>query len=162
MITIRRFAVEDQHEVQELIDQIMHEEFREDTAAFPSDDLKHILETYGGLGEAFFVALNGTHKIIGTIAIKKEDDRVALMRRLFVSKAHRKQQIGIKLIERALQFCDEVGYEEIIFKTTSRMKGANQICQKKGFKERARLQLGAIDLYKYALSLRNGYKKAVS
>ena len=161
MITIRRFSAEDGSSVRDLITQIMNEEFREDTAAYPTDDIDQIDRSYGGLGEAFFVAVDTHHKIIGTVAIKKEDDRIALMRRLFVSRNFRKQNIGIKLIERALQFCDEVGYAEIIFRTTSRMQGANQLCQKKGFKERARLQLGQVDLYKYALSLRhNGTKKA--
>ena len=157
MITIRRFTIEDQEHVRGLITAIMTEEFREDAAAYPTEDIDHVEKSYGNLGEAFFVAVNGA-KIIGTVAVKKEDDRIALLRRLFVAKSHRNQKIGVMLMDRALQFCHEVGYEEIVFRTTSRMKGANQICQKKGFKERARLQMGPIDLYKYALSLRNGLK----
>ncbi len=157
MISIRRFEQEDQEHVCSLITQIMNEEFHEDKAAYPTDDIDHVEKAYGGLGEAFFVAINA-HKVVGTIAVKKEDDRVALMRRLFVDKSFRNRKIGVMLIDRALQFCDEVGYAEIVFRTTSRMSGANRICQKKGFKERACLQLGSIDLYKFALSLRNGHK----
>ena len=158
MIKIRRFSLDDQENVRGLISTIMDKEFHDQEAAYPSDDLVNIPQTYGGLGEAFFVAArNGD--IVGTVAVKKEDDRVALMRRLFVAEPYRKQQIGLKLIDRALQFCDEVGYQEIIFRTTSRMEGANKVCQKCGFVQRAKLQLGAIELFKFALSIRDRTKK---
>ena len=138
MITIRRFNSPDAKCVRSLITQIMNEEFRDETAAYPNDDLEDILRTYGAPGEAFFVASQGD-KIVGTVAIKKEDDRLALMRRLFVAPSHRKQQLGLKLIDRALGFCQEMGYAEVIFRTTSRMEGANKICQKCGFVPRAKL-----------------------
>ncbi len=159
MISIRRIAQGDELEVKRLISSIMNDEFKESAAAYPTDDLDQIEKIYGGLGEAFFVALLDSKKIVGTVAIKKEDGRVALMRRLFVDKAHRKQQIGVKLIDRVLLFCDEVGYDEVIFKTTSRMEGAIKLCQKKGFVQRAKLQLGPMELLKFALPLHNGKSK---
>ena len=156
-VTIRRFENSDGPLVRELISSIMDAEFHAVKSAYPTDDISHIEQSYGGLGEAFFVALNGS-KVIGSVAIKKEDDRVALLRRLFVDPAFRKQQIGIKLIDRALKFCDEVGYKEIIFKTTSQMEGAAKLCQKCGFVQRAKLSLGNVELLKFSLSLRNGVK----
>ena len=157
MVSIRRFEAKDQEAVEALIGCIMDEEFSADQDAYPTDDLKKIPQTYGGLGEAFFVATDGK-QIVGTVAIKKEDDRIALLRRLFVSLEHRKQQIGFKLIDRALQFCDEVGYQEIVFRTTSKMEGAIKVCQKKGFIQRAKLQLGQIELLRFALSLPSAVK----
>ncbi len=157
MITIRRFTSEDQKPVTELVAQIMNEEFHDEKAAYPTEDIDNIGNAYGALGEAFFVALSG-QKLIGTVGIKKEDDRIALMRRLFVAAPYRRQQIGVKLIDKVFQFCDEVGYKEIVFRTTSRMEGANRICQKCGFTQRAKLQLGPIELFKFSLSLRNGVK----
>ncbi|MBI3313355.1 MAG: GNAT family N-acetyltransferase, partial [Candidatus Omnitrophica bacterium] len=118
MISIRRFEAKDEKMVKELVNGIMNQEFRDSSSAYPTDDLNSIVQTYGGIGEAFFVAVDG-HKIVGTVAVKKEDDRVALMRRLFVDAAYRNQQIGMNLIDRVFQFCKEVGYQEIIFKTTS-------------------------------------------
>ena len=156
-VTIRRYEHSDGPLVRELIDGIMDAEFHEVKAAYPTEDIDHIEQSYGGLGEAFFVAANG-HKIIGSVAIKKEDDRIALLRRLFVDPTYRKQQIGVKLIDRALKFCDEVGYKEIIFKTTSQMEGAAKLCQKCGFVQRAKLSLGNVELLKFSLSLRNGVK----
>lgn len=157
MFHIRRFEPKDQDSVAALITEIMSEEFRDEAKAYPTDDLKHIQQTYGGLGEAFFVATNG-NQIIGTVAIKKEDERVALLRRLFVAAPFRKQQIGFKLMDRALEFCDEVGYHEIVFKTTSQMKGAIKICENRGFAPRAKLPMGSVELLKFSLSLRDRIK----
>lgn len=159
MITIRRFEQEDQKSVQSLIHGIMSLEFGDDQSAYPSEDIQYISRHYGALGEGFFVAQNSS-KIIGTVAIKKEDDRTALLRRLFVDPAYRKQQIGLKLIDKALKFCADLGYEEVVFRTTSRMVAAARICQKRGFVKRATLAMGPIELWKFTLSLRDGVKRA--
>lgn len=152
MISIRRIAPEDEKAVKDLVNSVMQHEFHDAQAAYPTDDLNQIQKVYGGLGEAFFVAVDG-NKIIGTVAVKKEDDRVALMRRLFVSPDYRNQKIGVKLIDRVFHFCDEVGYSEVIFKTTSRMEGANKLCQKKGFVQRAKLSIGPMELLKFSIAL---------
>lgn len=159
MTAIRRYNIEDKTLILQLIQTIMHEEFTDDLSAYPMEDIENIEKAYHGLGDAFFVATDG-NKIIGTVAIKKEDDRIALLRRLFVAKAYRKQQIGLKLIDRAIQFCDEMGYEELIFRTTSKMQAAAKLCQKKGFVPRAKLALGPVELLKFALSIRNAVKGA--
>ena len=157
MLTIRRFTPADGESVRDLISSIMDKEFHDVKDAYPTQDIDHIDQSYGGLGEAFFVAVNGA-KVVGSVAIKKEDDRVALLRRLFVDASYRKQQLGDKLIDRALKFCDEVGYKELVFKTTSQMVGAVKLCQKRGFTQRAKLQLGNIELLKFSLPIRSGLK----
>jgi len=155
MIKVTRFKPEYQDAVVALITRIMTDEFGDALSAYPMDDVQNIAKSYGGLGEAFFVALSGT-EVVGTVAIKKEDDRVAFLRRLFVSPDYRGQKMGSKLIDAALAFCKDVGYEEIIFKTTSRMTGAITVCQKSGFVQRARINLGVTELLKFSLSLAHG------
>ena len=136
-----------------MIIKILDDEFPKETHAFPTDDLNHIAASYGNLGEAFFVALaNG--KVVGTVGIKQEDKRTALLRRFFVEAPHRRQKIGSRLLERAIAFCREVGYDELIFKTTSTMERAIRLCEKKGFIPRAKLDLGLVQLLKYALFLK--------
>lgn len=147
-----RYKPEHHEQVKALIVRIMEQEFGDAVGAYPTDDLDHPGKSYGALGEAFFVALDGT-RVIGTVAIKKEDERVALLRRLFVAPEQRGRKIGSKLIDSALSFCRNVGYEEVVFKTTSKMTGANSICQKSGFVQRARLNLGMIELLKFSLFL---------
>lgn len=154
MITIRRYTAEDETAVIHLINSIMNHEFQEVKHAYPTEDVECIEKAYGGIGEAFFVAVDTlTHKVVGTVAIKKEDERVALLRRLFVAPTHRNLQIGKRLIERALEFCREVGYEEVVFKTTSKMSGAINVCKKNGFLQRGHIVLGPIELIKLSLSL---------
>lgn len=146
---------DDETAVVDLITGIMDSEFHDAKHAYPTEDVECIDKAYGGIGEAFFVAVdNATHKIVGTVAIKKEEDRVALLRRLFVAPTHRNLKIGKKLIDRALEFCREVGYEEVVFKTTSKMSGAIDLCRKNGFIQRAHIVLGPIELIKLSLSLR--------
>lgn len=155
MITIRRSTREDDTAVVELINSIMDREFHDAKHAYPTEDVECIEKAYGGIGEAFFVALdNKSHKVVGTVAIKKEDERVALLRRLFVAPTHRKLKIGKRLIDRALDFCREVGYEEVVFKTTSKMLGAIDLCRKNGFAQRAHIVLGPVELIKLSLCLR--------
>ena len=133
----------------------MDREFHDAKHAYPTEDVECIEKAYGGIGEAFFVAVdNQSHKVVGTVAIKKEDGRVALLRRLFVASTHRNLKIGKRLIDRALEFCREVGYEEVVFKTTSRMSGAIELCRKNGFAQRAHIVLGPVELIKLSLSLR--------
>ena len=156
MITIRRFTPGDEQHVQDLIVTIMNSEFKTESAAYPVDDIRNIPTAYGKIGEGFFVAEDNS-RIIGTVAVKKEDDRVALMRRLFVAPQYRNQKIGAKLIDRALHFCQEMGYDEVVFKATSNMSKAVEICKKKGFVARAKLQLGSVELCKLVISLRNGH-----
>lgn len=158
-IEIRRHKSGEQKAILSLINEIMSKEYGDDLAAYPTGDIENLEVSYGNLGEAFFVAIEGK-KIVGTVGIKKEDDRVALLRRLFVSSEYRGRKIGKQLVEYALRFCREVGYSELIFKTTSRMVGAIDLCQKCGFVQRAKIQLGPIELRKYSLPIRNGAKSA--
>jgi len=154
MITIRRSLQSDDAAVVELINSIMDSEFHDAKHAYPTEDVECIGKAYGGIGEAFFVAVDDkSHKIVGTVAIKKEDERVALLRRLFVAPTHRNLKIGKRLIDRALDFCREVGYGEVVFKTTSKMSGAIDLCRKNGFVQRAHIVLGPIELIKLSLCL---------
>lgn len=155
MIKVGRFKPQHQEAVKTMIGRIMTEEFGDALNAYPMDDLSQVDKSYGALGEAFFVA-SEAERVVGTVAIKKEDERIALLRRLFVSPDYRGQKIGSKLIEAALKFCKDVGYQEIVFKTTSKMTGAILICQKSGFVQRARLNLGALELMKFSLCLTAG------
>ncbi len=153
MVTIRRCTKEDEKAVLELITNVMSKEFQEVANAYPMEDVERISTAYGEIGDAFFVAVNDHSKVVGTVAIKKEDDRIALLRRLFVAPTHRNLKIGKKLIEHAIHFCREAGYGEMVFKTTSKMSGAIQLCMKNGFVQRAHIALGPIELLKFSLNL---------
>ena len=153
MLTIRKCQPNDRKPARDLILRVLNEEFPKEIETFPTDDLNDIASSYGALGEAFFVAVN-SGKVIGTVAVKREDERTAMLRRLFVDPQYRRKKIGSQLLEHAIQFCRDVGYAELIFKTTSTMQSAVRLCEKKGFLPRARLSLGPIQLLKFALFLK--------
>ena len=151
-VTIRKFKPGDQDAVCELITGIMQQEFPQSAAAYPTADLDAIAKVYGNGDEGFFVAANQDH-VIGTVAVKKEDNRIALLRRIFVAPDHRKRRVGDALIDYAINFCKQHGYQEIVFKTSSKMDGAIRLCQKKGFQQRAKLEAGGLELLKFVLCL---------
>lgn len=153
-LTVRKCETTDTKAARSVIEKILVEEFPAEASAYPASDLTDILTSYGKLGESFFVACDG-EKVVGTVGIKREDDRVAFLRRLFVDPQYRGKKIGKKLLERAIAFCQEVNYEELVFKTTSAMAGAIALCEKSGFVLRARIDLGPIQLLKYSLCLKS-------
>lgn len=152
MVHIRHFDHKDAEAIKKLINQIMDGEFRDEKAVLSLDDLDSLKESYGRLGEAFFVAEDGK-KLIGTVGVKREDDRIALIRRVFVAPEYRNKQIGLRLLNRALDFCKEVGYRELVFKTTSRMSSSIELVKRLGFQSRAKVPLGKVELLKFSLSL---------
>lgn len=152
MVQIRRFEKQDAEAVKKLIAGIMDGEFREEKPALSLEDLENLGASYGNFGEAFFIAEEG-RRIVGTAAVKREDDRIALIRRIFVAPEYRKKRIGLQLLNRAIEFCREVGYRELIFKTTSRMSAAIELVKKRGFQSRAKVPLGRMELLKFSLSL---------
>jgi len=154
MVEIRKIKKDEHENAQDLIISIMKDEFAEDIDAYPLQDLDDISSSYGNLGEAFFVCTESSGAIVGTVAVKREDERTALLRRIFVHHDYRRRQVGSMLIDRAIEFCREVGYQEIVFKTTSKMKGAIKLCLNKQFVERAKIDLGTVELLKFTLFLK--------
>ena len=153
-LNIRKFKPQDAKAVKALVTSIMAKEFPNDSHAYPSDDLEDIPVHYGNIGEAFFVAEDDKGRIIGTIAVKRDDERHALMRRFFVSPEYRGKNIGRELLKYVVHFCKEVGYQEIMVKTTASMERAISVCRAHGFTEKARIDFGGMQLYKLALFLR--------
>ena len=151
-ITIRPVSVGDDTQVKDLIVGIVEKEFPPEERDFLSSDIESVSKNYSREGESFFVACQD-RKIVGTVGIKREDERNAMLRRIFVRPEFRGQKIGYQLIQRAIQFCKEKGYEEIIFKTTSRMQNAIALCEANGFAKKATIRLGDLDLFKFAICL---------
>ncbi len=161
MIHIRPATGIDDKSVKDLILGILEKEFSTEEKTFFGNDIKNVSKTYAGDGDCFFVACDG-EKIIGTAGIKREDERNALLRRIFVRDDYRGKRIAFQLIQNAIVFCKERGYEEVIFKTTSRMQNAINLCQANGFVKRATVHLGGLDLLKFTFHITNYHHGHVS
>ncbi|MCD6093982.1 MAG: GNAT family N-acetyltransferase [Candidatus Omnitrophica bacterium] len=156
---IRRFRAQDNQKVKRFINSILKKEFPGLASVYSENDLKDIKRHYSGKREGFFVAIDND-KIIGTGGIK-EDDKVenkALLRRIFIHPNYRRKGYGLKILDKAIEFCKAQGYSTIIFRSTSKMSAANNLVRKRGFVEREHLYFPLnkkeqVEIIKFVLNL---------
>lgn len=152
MHNLRRFEQNDADGVKNLILTILSKEYPFDKAAYSDSDLNKISEVYGGGRDSFFVIQSG-NEIAGTVGVKEETKEDALLRRLFVDVKHRKHGYGTELLKAAIGFCKDNGYKHIIFRCTDRMGDAMRLCEKNGFRESEKLEIGGFHIHKLQLDL---------
>lgn len=131
MINIRKYEEIDKEKVIKLVHEVLFEIFNAEARNI--EDLKKIKEEYFEKGGIFYVA-EDDGKIIGTIAVKRENN-IARLKRMFVDKKYRKQKIAQKLLDKTLKFCKSKYYKKIILSTYPQMKTAIEFYKKNGFKE---------------------------
>jgi len=83
--------------------------------------------------------------------VKEESKKTAIIRRLFVAPSFRGKGYGSLLIDRALDFCKEKDYHELVFHAATPMKSAIDLCGSRGFKEKEKLVLGGVDITRFVL-----------
>lgn len=149
---VRIFKEEDFPKIRELILSILTKEYPFDKSCYSDSDLYALDKTYGGTRDNFFVA-EDNKQIIGTAGIKEETDKIALLRRLFVSPESRGKGYGKILVDKAVEFCKKNGYSHIVFRTTDKMLQAIELCKKKGFKQIESADLGGFKIYKFRLDV---------
>ena len=149
---IREFQEKDAPYVKELVNSILFEEFPFSSKAYQIDDIDSISKAYNGQRDIFYV-MEESGKIVGTAGIKEDTKQVALLRRVYVNSALRGKGIGSSLMNTAIDFCRQRGYRQVVFRSTSQMQGAINLCLRKGFKEDERLNLGDIQIIKFVLKI---------
>lgn len=135
-----------------LVSGILGKEFPGDERAYPAGDLQRIEEHYQGPGSTFLVAEEG-RRIVGTVGVKREDSKTAILRRLFVDPGCRGKGVGTLLLKQALEFCRSQGFREVVIRTSANMEQAIRLCSSLGFKEQGRWALGEITLVRFHLKL---------
>ena len=151
-LQIRAVKNTDVPKVLKLIKSILETEFGKEAAVYPQIDLYDLESSYGGNRDCFLVAeMEG--RIVGTTAIKEEDAKVALLRRVFVDPKYRGKGYGLELMEMAIEFCKKKSYRKISFRGTSRMTTALALCRKKGFQEVDRVPMEDFEIIRYSLRL---------
>lgn len=149
---IRPVQSKDEKQVRKLIGDILSQEFAPGRSAYSYGDLDSLSKVYGGQREGFFV-LEDKGKIAGTVGLKEESKKTAIIRRLFVDPSFRRKGYGGLLIDRALDFCKEKSYHEAVFHAVTSMKSAIDLCESRGFKAKEEILLGGIDIIKFVLTL---------
>ncbi len=149
---IRAAQPEDAAPILRLISGILTSEFPKEELHYATGDLKELQVSYPPPRSIFLVAQEGD-KIVGTIGVKADSARKAILRRLFVDPAFRRRGIGHQLLEGALQFCRQLGYREAVIRTSARMERAIQLCQSLHFTERGRWEMKGVTLILLGLKL---------
>lgn len=149
---IRKFQEQDGPCVKKLVDSILFKEFPLSRKAYQIDDLDSISKAYNGPRDVFYV-IDEDNKILGTVGVKEDTKRSALLRRMYVHPNCRGKGYGSLLIDTAINFCKKNGYCQVIFRSTNQMQDAIKLCLKKGFSEEERLNLGDIEIIKFSLKI---------
>ena len=151
-MVIRLAAAADSPRVVELVTTVLAKEFPGDQAAYATDDLQRLAETYQGPSSTFLVA-EEDRQIVGTCGVKAETPQTAILRRLFVDSKYRGRGVGSGLLGEALAFCRARGFQEIVIRTSTHMEQAIRLCRSQGFKEDGRWTLGQVTLIRFHLRL---------
>ena len=117
------------------------------TESFDDDDLRHIAENYAGRGR-FWVCMAGD-TVIGTVAVREQDETTACLKCMFVVTDRHGQGIGQRLLDHALQFARQNDYRVIVLDTHQHMQRAHRFYERNGF---ARIAEGN-DTYSYRMNL---------
>jgi len=131
-IRIRGYEEADRRAIIELVKTVLFEIYG--TQAESIEDLSRVKEEYLDNDGAFFVA-EDQGEIAGVIAVTREKDGIARLRRMYVDRRYRRRGIGHRLLCQAVRFCQEQGYRKIILSTYPQMRAALALYAKHGFRE---------------------------
>lgn len=114
--------------------------FRAYAASLPVDlapqgfsrELESLPGVYGPPGGELLLAKRGDH-VLGCIALKSLEPRVAEIKRLFVRPQARKTGVGQALVAAAIACARQLGYGEIKLDTLPEMEGAIALYRRNGF-----------------------------
>jgi N-acetylglutamate synthase-like GNAT family acetyltransferase len=159
MVLIRKICPRDTPQVKQLIRGILDKEFLSERQAYAGSDLDDPACYYAGPKDIFLVA-EKDGAIIGTVAIKEGAPDTALLRRIFLNKAFRGNGYGAKLLQKALAFCFEQHYQNVIFRGTDTMQAALKLCLKEGFEETDVAQMDAFKMHVLTKRLKHPSGKA--
>lgn len=82
-----------------------------------------------------------TGKYVGCAGIRKIENRISELKRMFIQECHRHKGLGKQLLNQSINLARELGYEKIRLDTVAKMVSAIKLYRAKGFTE--------IDAYTY-------------
>lgn len=86
---------------------------------------------------------------IGCVGIRKFEDKVAELKRMFIKESHRNKGLGAELLRRAIQLSKDLDYENIRLDTLDTMKPAIALYEKFGFKQTGAYRYNPFDNVKF-------------
>ncbi|HEX6923587.1 MAG TPA: GNAT family N-acetyltransferase, partial [Bacillales bacterium] len=82
-------------------------------------------------GDLWIAEVNG--EIAGSIAITSQDQKMAQLRWFIMDENYQGLGIGKKLMDKAVAFCKDTGYQGVFLWTVNKLEAARYLYQKYGF-----------------------------
>jgi len=120
-----------QKQVEKILTQDFFDEFKIPTTK-RSSDIFNVADFYQKTGGNFWV-LENNGEILGTIGLKKFDEKVGILKRFFVNKNLRRKGFGSKLLQKTLNFAQEKKFEKIFLSTIEELNTAIKFYEKHNF-----------------------------
>ncbi|WDV44651.1 GNAT family N-acetyltransferase [Clostridiaceae bacterium M8S5] len=98
------------------------------------EELEVLSKKYGEPDGTMLLALYN-NEVSGCVAIRKIDNQICELKRLYVKQEFRGKKIGIALISEAIKRARKIGYKSMKLDTLKRMKSAVKLYKRFGFKE---------------------------
>ncbi len=131
-VTVEKFSPEEQAQTRSFILRLW-KEFKFIYIKKLDYDLDDIQSFYVETGGIFYVLKDG-NKVIGTIAVINKGNHIAELKRLYIDKPYRGNGYGSKLVDEAIEFCNDNEFIKIEFETDKIFKKAHLLYKKRGFK----------------------------
>jgi ribosomal protein S18 acetylase RimI-like enzyme len=110
-------------------------------------------------GSHFWVAENEAGDVVGMIGVQQHEPGVGEIRRLRVHVDHRRKGIGSRLVEKAVEFCNECGYLKLTLDTFVEREGAIRLFEKFHFHHSRTRNYQGKELMYFYLDLYEGEKR---
>lgn len=138
------------------VDGMLGGKLAENDTGFDIDD---ILSAYMSRhGSHFWVAETEEGKIVGMIGVQQHEAGVGEIRRLRVSREHRRRGVGSGLVEAAVRFCDVQACIKVTLDTFVDRDPAIKLFEKFNFKYARTKQVGEKEMLYFYLDLYHGEK----
>ncbi len=98
-------------------------------------DLSKIEKYYSKKNRSIFLLYIEKDKILGTIALKRQDEDTAELKRFYVANEYRGQGVGQQLHSEILKYARVFKYKKIILDTTPNMLKAIEFYKRAGYKK---------------------------
>ncbi len=98
------------------------------------EELKELKMMYAA-PKGCIILFESADSISGCVAIRKIDDRIAELKRMYVTPSLQNKGVGSGLLNEALFFARNAGYKKVRLDTLSHMTSAMNLYKKNGFYE---------------------------
>ncbi len=153
-LRIRRYEARDHDEVWRL----HREGVRQTRSEYPDavkgyeDDLHTIEETYLSESSNFWV-IEAPDGLVAMAAISRVDAKTGCLRRMRVTEAWRRRGLAQALLDTAVEFCRESGYERVILDTTEQQAAAHFLYEGYGFSRTGERMIGPFRVFDYEMRI---------